>query len=507
MTRRLTLEGAPLSPEAVVSVARSGQGVTLGERGAQWVEAAYAALRQAAAQGVPIYGATTGVGTLDRHWISGAQSEAFQRDLLRSHAAGVGEPLSDVRVRAMMVVRLSQLTMGRSGISLPTLRALTEMVDRGVTPRVPSVGSVGASDLASLAHAALPLIGEGEARVAGCWLPGATALAKAQIAEPPMRGRDALAWINGPAETVGAACLLCLDGHNLILAAEAAAALGMVALGSSIAAMDPSALLVKPHPGAVASAERFCELLPAAPRAGREPLSIRCAHQVIGALREAHLSLRQSVQRELDAPVDNPVWQGEVSFPGGGAAFDTHRLAQCLDGVADALGVVAQTAERRIDRLLNANLSGLPAFLVGAPGDAALRCCGFMIAQYTAVTLVARMCSRASALGLGATTCAGFEDAVSLAPLSADRAMRALLDAARVVAIELLAAAQAVDLAKKPLSQPLYRYYAAIREHSAFLSRDRSLGAEIDALAAALLEGRLEAHSWPEQAPAAAAEE
>jgi histidine ammonia-lyase len=480
------LDREPLSIESVATIARGGAPVALGARAKAQVEEANRALVTACDEGAAIYGASTGVGTRDRVRIAPRSAEPFQASLLRSHAMGVGDPAPGEEVRAMMTVRASQLAMGRSGMALPTLEAFIAMLDRGVTPRVPSVGSVGASDLCPLAHAALPLIGEGHATFEGRLLPGAEALRAAGIERPTLAGRDALAWMAGPAFAVGRACLTIVGARRVLDAAEHAGALTMHALGSSTGAFDPELIALKPHPGAVRSAARLRALLPDAATGAREPLSIRCLPYVVGAGRDALRALEDVVAIELASPTDNPIWRRDLGFFGGGATFDTHRLALVLDGLADALLPIAGASERRIERLCNPTESGgLPAFLIG-PGEGAERSSGMMIAQYTAASLLARMRARAPVSGLGISTCNGFEDAVSLAPLAAERAAEALRDTARVLAFEHVVAARAIDLCASPPRGLLAREHARVRRFSAFVRDDRSLGDEVEALAEAI---------------------
>ncbi len=485
MSARFELDREPLSLWDVVSIARDGAKVELGDGARAQVEEAHRALVAATAEGAAIYGATTGVGTRDSERIDPARSERFQKNLIRSHAMGVGEPATAESIRAMMAVRVSQLAMGRSGISLATLEAFVAMLDRGVTPHVPSLGSVGASDLAPLAHAALPLIGEGRAVFEGAMLPGAEALRAAGIEAPPLRGRDALAWIAGPALTVGGACLAIADARAILDAVERGAALTMHALGSHKGAFDPELMGLKPHPGAVTSAARLWELLPEAGTTAREPLAIRCLPYVVGAGREALEALEEVAAIELAAPTDNPIWRRDLGFFGGGATFDTHRLARALDLLSDALLPIASAAEQRIARLCDPSRSdGLPAFVIGAT-DGATESSGMMIAQYTATSLVARMRARISAAGPG-TTCNGFEDSVSLAPLSVERLREALSATVRIVAIEQVVAAQAIDLRGRRPRGVLGDAYEGVRRVSPFMDDDRSLGEELEGLAETL---------------------
>jgi histidine ammonia-lyase len=417
---------------------------------------------------------------------------------------GVGDPLPEARVRAMMAVRVSQLAMGRSGIAPATLEALVHMLDRGVTPRVPSIGSVGASDLAPLAHAALLLIGEGRAVFEGRETSGAEAMAAAGIAAPLLQGRDALAWINAPADAVGMAALAMVDCGTLLASAETTAALSLSALGSHKGAFDERLIAQKPHPGAVECARRLWTLLPNAGVTRREPLSIRCIPHVVGSAWDALRALEAVVRLELDAPTDNPIWLGvPEGFFGGGSTFDSHRLSQVLDGLAEALGAVAFGALRRTERLLDPTTNGgLPPFLIAARGEEAERSSGLMIAQYTAVALLARMRATTSASALAMTTCNGFEDALSFSSMAAERAADAIRIAARIVAIEAIVAAQALDLAGSGGTEAIETHRQIVRDVCPFLSRDRSLGDAIERLASSLLVSRAsDSRSVPQTAP------
>jgi histidine ammonia-lyase len=495
------LDREPLSIESVAAIARSEVPVVLGARARAQVEEANRALTTACAEGAAIYGATTGVGTRDSQHVAPRSAEHLQASILRSHAMGVGDAAPQEQVRAMMAVRASQLAMGRSGMALPTLEAFIAMIDRRVTPRVPSLGSVGASDLSPLAHAALPLVGEGAAIFEGRLWSGGEALRAASIPRPVLGGRDALAWIAGPAFALGRACLGIVDARRVLDAAEIAGALTMRALGSHKGAFDPELIALKPHPGVVVSAARLWALLPEAGTCAREPLSIRCLPYVVGAARDALRVLEDVVGIELGSPTDNPIWRRDLGFFGGGATFDTHRLAQTLDGLAEALLPIASASERRITRLCDPTTNaGLPAFLIGAREGAECGS-GMMIAQYTAASLVARMRARGAASGLGTPTCNGFEDSVSLAPLAADRVAEALRDTARVLAIEHVVAAQAIDLRDDVLLGPLAFEHARVRRFSAFVDADRSLGDELESLAEAICSERPSPESGVALAP------
>lgn len=491
----VTLTGRDLTIGQVADVARGGQAVGLSGEARARVAEGEALLASLIADGRPIYGLTTGFGALDSKAVPPQKVASLQKNLLRSHAAGVGEPMAEDAVRAMMAIRANVLATGITGVSTAALEALIAMLNAGVVPLVPEQGSVGAcGDLAPLAHMALPLIGEGRARLAdGEWLPGADAMAQAGIALPEIAGRDGIALINGTEQTTGIGCLAVHDARRLVATAEAVAALSLEALGALDDSFDARTALAKPHPGQIATSARLRALTagsvavgPPRPSRLRDGLSLRCIPQVLGATRDAIEHAAAGLEIEINAANDNPIFglaDGWVTSNSGN--FHGQRAAELMDYLANALISLAVISERRSARLVDANLNGgLPPFLIH-PDAAAGENSGFMIAQYTAAALVAelRMHSIPAAIQ-SVPTCANTEDHVPMAPLAARRAAFAVANARRVVAIELLLAAQALDLRGIAPAPGLRRLYAALRDRVATMVSDRVMADDIAAAVA-----------------------
>jgi histidine ammonia-lyase len=485
----IELSGRALTIDAVDLVARQGASAVLAPAAAERVAACAAMLDRMIAAGSPIYGVTTGFGALDDRSVSLAENRAQQHNLLKSHSAGIGAPMLADAVRAMMVVRANVLASGATGVRLPTLQALLTMIERNVVPQVPEAGSVGAcGDLAPLAHMALPLIGAGWASFGGAVLPGAEAMARAGIPLPDLSGRDGIALINGTEQTTGIGALAVADSRRLLAAAEIAACLTMEAVGGLADSFDERVALAKPHPGQLAVSARLGALtrgsravLPPRPSRLRDALSLRCIPQVLGAVHDAVGEAARALEIEINAVNDNPIFglaDGWVTSNSGN--FHGQRAGEVLDALATSLSSVGVMAERRCARLIDQNHNGgLPAFLIHPQAPQGLNS-GFMIAQYTAASLVAELRTRSVPASLQSVpTCANTEDHVPMSPLAARRCRWTAETVEWIVAIELLLAAQALDLrglAPAPALEPSYR---AIREQVRMMVEDRVLADDI----------------------------
>lgn len=482
-TAALRLGDAPLTCAGVEAVARGRAPVEIGAAAMAAMRASARALAAAVDRGEAIYGMTCGVGGLEHR--AGGDGPTRQRNLLRSHAAGVGPPMAIDQVRAMMLVRLSNLCAGASGVSPQVAAHIAALLDAEITPRVPERGSVGAADLAPLAHAFLPLIGEGRAFLrSGHEVSGAEALAAAGLAPIELAGRDGLALIAGLSQTAGIAALVAVDLERLIRWAEHTAALSMAAAGEATTAFSPLAVSAKPHPGHVASAAALRELAGdrASPRL-RAGMSSRVAAQVAGSAREIAAELARVVEIELAAPVDNPLIGGAGAICNNAPGFDGHRIAAALDAASGAVIALAAAAERRAARLLDPGCTGLPQYLIDPDADPRLSS-GLMIAHYTAAASVAEMnATWRPVAGLSIPTACGTEDLVSMAPIAARNAAR-LLELARVaVAVELVCAAQAADLRGAALGPELADLHDSVRQRVDRLVADRPPGPDIERLA------------------------
>lgn len=489
--------GVPLGLPEVVAVARGGVPVALAPEARERVRQARALVERLVAARRPVYGITTGFGKFSDVSISPEECGELQRNLLMSHAAGVGTPLDEETVRAAMLLRAQALAAGHSGVRLETLELLLAMLNRGVHPVVPEQGSLGASgDLAPLAHLALVLIGMGEAYYRGERLPGAEALARASLRPVELGAKEGLALINGTQVMAAIGALAVADAQVLLKAADITAALSAEALGAIPAAWDARIQALRLHPGQQAAAANLRRLvegsrLTTAPGEVRvqDAYTLRCIPQVHGASRTAVDHVAQVIGWELNAVTDNP-----LLFPADGAVlsggnFHGQPLALALDYLAVALQALATISERRVERLVNPHLSGLPAFLTPHGGLHS----GLMIAQYTAAALVSEnkvLCHPASADSI--PTSANQEDHVSMGTIAARKARQVLRHTAQVLAIELLCAAQAVEFTDpRGLGAGTRAAYRLVRQRIAPLREDRVLAPDIAAATQLVLSGDL----------------
>ncbi|QIE45664.1 aromatic amino acid lyase [Pseudohalocynthiibacter aestuariivivens] len=493
----IKIDGRTLTINEIARVARDDVAIELTKDAIRRVTECEAFLETLIDEGRPIYGVTTGFGALDGRKVSRADNHAQQVNLLKSHAAAYGPPMSRDTVRAMMVIRVNALATGQTGVHLATLEALVAMLNAGITPHVPLQGSVGAcGDLAPLAHMALPLLGLGRARI-GCsdWMDGAAVMQQAGIEPPHIAGRDGIALINGTEQTSGIGALALHDASALIELAEEAACLTMEALGAVSDSFDELTALAKPHPGQIATSANMRRLtkdsvsvLPPRPTRLRDALSLRCIPQVHGSTRDAIAHAREAMEMEINAVNDNPIFGvADNLVTSNSGNFHGQRIGEVLDYAANSITSLAVISERRCARLVDENHNGgLPAFLIH-PDAAQGRNNGMMIVQYTAASLVAEARTRAVPGTIQSVpTCANTEDHVPMSPLAARRAGDVVDIAQTIVAIECLLAAQAMDLRgidPAPLLAPVYR---TVRDAVPMMVEDRVLGDDLAAARAAV---------------------
>src|ERR671936_599122 len=445
------------------------------------------------------YGINTGFGRFVSKAIPEEQTGELQLRLLRSHACGVGEPYPAEIVRAAMLLRANALAKGTSGARIETVELLLECLARGVLPHVPSRGSVGASgDLAPLAHLALPLVGEGEAWHDGERLRGADALAAAGLEPTRLAAKEGLSLVNGTQFMAAFGALGLVRARRLAQAADVACALSLEALQGSRTSFIPQIHTLRPLRGQADSAANVLRLLEgsAINEAHRwcdkvqDAYSLRCAPQVHGASRDLLDYADYTVSVELNAATDNPLVLVEDELLVSNGNFHGQPLAFALDALAMACAELANISERRVERLVNPNLSdGLPAFLTS---DGGLNS-GFMIPQYVAASLVSEnksLCHPASVDSI--PTSAGQEDHVSMGNASGLKAWQVLANTESALAIELLAGAQAVEfLAPLQPGDGVAATRAFIRTLSPRLDDDRPLAPDIEAVASAIRDGSL----------------
>ena len=495
MPTTVTLDGRSLSIADVVAVARHGARVTIGPGTRERVARSRTGVEAAVARGDTIYGVNTGFGKLAHVRIPPDALRALQLNLIRSHASGVGDPLPQDAVRAMMLLRANVLLMETSGVRPVLPETLVAMLNRGVHPMVPSQGSVGASgDLAPLAHLALALIGEGR---------DGERLLAAGLEPVTLEAKEGLAFVNGTQAQTGIAALLVHDAWVLWRTAHAAAAMSVEAVRGTPVPFDQRIHDVRPHPFQQRSAELLRALLADSeireshrhgdPRV-QDAYSLRCTPQVLGAVAEGVAFAERLVAVELNGATDNPLVFGPEILSGGN--FHGQPIALALDVLGIALATLAGLAERRVERVVNPDLSsGLPAFLARDPGLDS----GFMSAQIAAAALVADCRVLATPASVQSVPTEGNqEDFVPMGMTAAWKAERIFGNAARVVAIELLAGAQGLEYLK-PL-QPgrgVAQVYAAVRREIEPLVADRPMGEEIERVMAGIRAGRFDPAGAP----------
>jgi histidine ammonia-lyase len=494
------LTGDDLTVDDVWAVAVDGAGATLTAEARERMRAARALVERAAhGSREHTYGVNTGFGRFVSRSIPEELTGELQLRLLRSHACGVGEPYPDEIVRAALLLRANALAKGNSGARVETVELLLELLEKGVLPVVPSRGSVGASgDLAPLAHLALPLVGEGEARLDGERLPGAEALARAGLEPVVLEAKEGLSLINGTQFMAATLALGLVRARRLARAADVACALSVEALQGSRTSFKPEIHELRPLRGQQAAAANILRLLEGSAiiEAHRwcdkvqDAYSLRCAPQVHGASRDLLDYADYTVSVELNAATDNPLVLVDREELVSNGNFHGQPLAFALDTLAMAVAELADISERRLERLVNPNLSdGLPAFLTS---DGGLNS-GFMIPQYVAASLVSEnkvLCHPASVDSI--PTSAGQEDHVSMGNAAGLKAWQVLANCERALAIELLAGAQAVEF-HAPLEPGAGARAArgAVRELSPRLRDDRPLAGDIEAVAAAIRDASL----------------
>ena len=489
----------PLGEDAVVAVARHGAKVAVGETVAEAMAPARAVVESHLATDRPVYGLTTGFGALADVRIEPGDLAQLQRNLVRSHAAGAGEPLPAEVVRAMILLRARTLAAGRSGVRPILVERIADLLNANVTPAVPTRGSVGASgDLAQLAHAALCLLGEGRVLAEGGRTePAGDALARAGIEPIDLEAKEGLALVNGTEGMLALGTLALHDARRVLTGADVAAAMTIEGALGTDRPFAEDVIGLRPHPGQAASAANLRAVLRGSAiiashrdsaHAVQDPYSMRCAPQVHGAARDAAGFTAEVLGRERASTVDNPVVlpDGRVESTGN---FHGEPLAYAMDLLAVALTGVAAISERRTYWLLGPGQQrGLPPFLATDPGLGS----GYMLAQYTQAALVSECRVLAQPAGIDSIPTSGSqEDHVSMGWLSGLKLRSLLEHVGTVVAIEALVAAQALDLREPDPAAGTAGALLAIRDRIPSLDRDRDLSVDIAAAEDLLRSGTL----------------
>ena len=514
----VVLTGADLTVADVEAVARHGARASLDVHARERMQEARDVIEALVAEGAVVYGVTTGFGALASTTIPPEDADRLQEHLLMSHAAGVGQPLPREVVRAMLLLRANTLALGHSGCRPAVVDRLLAFLDAGIHPVVPEQGSVGASgDLAPLAHLALPLIGRGQVEVGGSVVPALIALREAGLEPLDLGPKEGLALLNGTQMMGAIGALVLADADRLVRTASVVAAMSVEALLGTDVAYSAAYQLARPHPGQVAVAAELRHLLRdsglQAAHHGhahkvQDPYSLRCIPQVHGAVRDTLDHLRRVLDIELNSATDNP-----LVFPGGGVAdpdaiatgggrvisggnFHGEPIAFALDFTTIAVAELGSISERRTALLVDPRLNGgLPPFLAASSGIDS----GMMIHQYTAAALVSENKVLAHPASVDSIpTSANQEDHVSMGSISARHARAVVANVERILAIELLTAAQALDLRlavdASGGAQPgagVAEAHARVRAHVRHLDSDREPGPDLAAATALVRDGAL----------------
>ncbi len=494
----IEVSGQPLTLEQIVSVS-IGKAQTFLPAGArQRIQASREVIEELLRQSRVVYGVNTGFGKLCDVRIPSSELEALQLNLVRSHACGVGEPLAEAETRAIMLLRANVLALGNSGCRVDLPETLLRMLERRVHPVIPEKGSVGASgDLAPLAHVALSMIGEGKSWFREQQLAGGEALRTAEILPVRLLAKEGLALLNGTQAMCGVGGLAIYRGQRVTALADLAGSMSLEALRGTPVAFDDRIHKARPHPGQMASAAHLRDLLADSeirrshltndPRV-QDAYSLRCMPQVHGAIRTALQHAREVTEIESGSATDNPLVFADTGEVLSGGNFHGAPLGMVYDYAALALTDLMSISERRIDRLVNPDLNeGLPPFLSSHPGTSS----GYMIAQVCAASLLneARILAHPASID-NVPTSGGKEDHVSMGMTSALKLRQITWNAERVIAIELLAAAEGLDY-RAPLrsSRQIEHAREKIRSLVPRVTEDRPLSPDIESVARAIRDG------------------
>ena len=496
--KAISLDFDGMTLDSLVKIARQGVHVKLTEGSEQRLRKSRQLVEKWVEDERTIYGITTGFGALSDVVISKKDTRKLQENILMSHSAGVGDPLDEQSVRAIMALRIKDLARGHSGVRLETVEHLIALLNWGVCPVIPEKGSVGASgDLAPLAHLALVLVGLGEAFYKGQRMPGQHVLSKCGLKPVQLEAGEGLALVNGTQVMTAIGGLAIYDAVNLSKMTDIAAAMSLEVLMGSRTEFDKRIHQIRPHPGQADAADNMerlvqnSEIITSHEDCSRiqDAYTLRCSPQVHGATKDAVNYCRKVIETEMNSSTNNPLIYAEDQEFLLGGNFHGQPVALALDFLSMAVAELANISERRIERLVNPMLSGLPAFLVS---DGGLNS-GFMIAQYTAAALVSEnkvLCHPACVDSI--PTSANKEDHVSMGTISARQCRDVIANTADVIAIELLCGAQALDLFTnlKP-GEGTLAAYQVIRKTISHLASDRILSHDIAAMKELMRSGKI----------------
>ncbi len=498
MNQTIVVNGNDFQLEDLVDIARNSRNIAIADSSKARINKARTLVDTWVNNGERIYGVTTGFGALSEVTISLADTRRLQKKILFSHAAGMGREMEADVVRAMMALRINDFCRGNSGLRLETIQMLADMLNSGIVPMVPEKGSVGASgDLVPMAHLALVMIGEGEAFVDGIRMSGVKALASRSLEHLELAAGEGLALINGTQFMIALGCLALHDALNLCKHADIAASMSLETLMGTRTAFDPRIHQARPHQGQIMAAQNMLkitensEIISSHEDCSRvqDAYTLRCSPQVHGASWDAFAYVDKVIRVEMNASTENPLIFPESEEFLSGGNFHGQPLALACDFLGIAIAELANISERRIERLVNPYLSGLPAFLVE---DGGLNS-GYMIAQYAAAALVSENKVLAHPASVDSIpTSANKEDHVSMGAIAARKCRDIVENAEDVIAIELLCGAQAIDLFTNiKAGEGTLAAYNTIRQQVDYMKEDRLLSTDIATIKQMLKEGAI----------------
>jgi histidine ammonia-lyase len=492
--QKIYLDDYPITIEELVSVAREHCPVDFSGKNAERINTTSEMISRWVKEKRIIYGITTGFGAMCDIAIPEQDTQKLQENIFMSHAAGVGKPLPEDVVRTVMALRAHDLSLGYSGCRIETLRYLLAFLNHGVTPVIPEKGSVGASgDLAPTAHLGLVLIGRGEAFYKGRRMPGLEVLKNIQLSPRKLNAGEGLALINGTQVMTSIGVLVVHDAIRLSKIADIACAMSLEVLMGSQSEFDPLIHQVRPHPGQIATAKNMLRLTQASDIVAshkacsrvQDAYTLRCSPQIHGASKNTISHAKQVIDIEINSTTTNPLVFPEVDDIRLGGNFHGQPVALAADYLSMGLAELGSVSERRIERLVNPQLSGLPAFLVKEGGLNS----GYMLGQYTAAALVSENKVLAHPASVDSIpTSANKEDHVSMGTIAIRQAQEILTNVEHIIAIELLCAAQAYDLINADrvmkAGKGTQKAYEVIRSKVPYLEKDREIHLDIEKLIA-----------------------
>lgn len=493
----IVITGSEITLQQIVNVARQGAKVSLSALAEKNIIQSRRVVDKLVEDSKVVYGVTTGFGMFSETFIEKEFTNSLQKNLIVSHAVGAGDFFKDEVVRAAMLLRLNNFAKGYSGIRLETVNTLIDMLNKGVTPIVPEKGSLGASgDLVPLAHMVLPLLGLGQAKYKGVAMSGKEAMDAAGIPVQELTQKEGLALINGTQFMTAVGALTVYDALELLKVADVAAAMSFEAQNGIVDALDRRMHEIRPHKGQCDTARIVLDLLEGSrnvthqgEKRVQDAYSLRCMPQVHGASKDAVNYVREKVEIEINSVTDNPVVFSETEEAISGGNFHGQPMALSFDFLGIALAEIADISERRIERMVNSALSGLPSFLVECGGVNS----GYMIVQYTAAALVSENKVLAHPASVDSIpSSANQEDHVSMGTIAARKAREIMENVRRVLAIELMCACQAIDLrGDKGMGKGTRAAYDCVREVVPHLEEDRPLYGDINLCEERIIDGSL----------------